>query len=733
MSEFFLSVVNMSISASWIVLAVLLIRALFKKAPKWFTVLLWSIVGIRLISPFSYESVLSLIPSVETISPEIMLDRTPEINTGIPIINNAVNPVITGSFAPEPLTSANPLQILIPILAVVWFLGIAVMLLYTVISYCHVKYKVRTAVLLRDDIFQSERVVSPFVLGIIKPKIYLPFSISEEDITHVIAHEEAHIRRKDHWWKPLGFLILTVHWFNPLMWLGYVLLCRDIEFACDEKVVKELGDEQKADYSRALLSCSVNRRLITACPLAFGEVGVKDRIRSVLNYKKPAFWIIILSVIVVIVMSICFLTDPITVKLKNIEDLSLDSTIEETISVFAYDVNENYKSIGPVSKDLLQDLSNIRISRKEISLNRSTDRDSSHTLILHEEPDEEDIMLSYVKGLYIHFNYDFTSVWVDTGVKPTLSYKVIDPENAKEIYDYIFNYNVSVSAVGGADIDIPEDVMDAVFSEPPKMIVISNDQNVEALKGTSSWTYYGNDGDAISINSDSSHPLALKEYMPSLNLYVSHSESLGARIQFNAKGESSVCELPPDEVYISCWPESDWGKVGDVSEETVETEVDDSGNYFFNLKNGNYIYEVVAEWNSTEQYNGTVRYSFYTVRFDIDPNSYPKLGEGARVKETYTQTPSDRIDEAYDNEELVITKTHYMMEDGLWATEDHAYRYRLEISGRMHNAAKNTTYIVLSNKKDITFEETWKASGFSSILSDYFDPGDAVIVAYKSY
>ncbi len=318
MSEFFLGIVNMSISASWIVLAVLLLRLLLKKAPKWITVLLWGIVAVRLICPFSIESVMSLIPSAETISPEIMMDRTPKINTGVPIINNTINQIIAGSLTPAPEASANPLQIWIPVFASAWIVGIVALLIYTVISYWRVKRKIGTAVLLRDNIYQSETVISPFVLGIIKPKIYLPFSMNEQDVTHVIAHEQAHIRRKDHWWKPIGFLLLSLHWFNPLMWLGYVLLCRDIELACDEKVVKELDTEQKADYSQALLVCSVNRRMIAACPLAFGEIGVKNRVKSILNYKKPAFWICVVAVVVCIVTAVCFLTNPLNdTELKN--------------------------------------------------------------------------------------------------------------------------------------------------------------------------------------------------------------------------------------------------------------------------------------------------------------------------------------------------------------------------------------------------------------------------------
>ena len=310
MTEFFLKIVNMSISASWIVLAVLLLRLLLKKAPKWINVILWGIVGLRLVMPFTLESVFSLIPSAETVNPEIMMDKTPQINTGVPIINNAINPVISESFTPAPMDSANPLQIWIPIFALVWVIGIVAMVLYTVISFLRVKRKIGTAVLLCDNIYQSESVVSPFVLGILRPKIYLPFNMNEQDMAQVIAHENAHISRKDHLWKPLGFLILTLHWFNPLMWLGYVLLCRDIELACDEKVVKTLNNEQKADYSQALLACSVNRRIIAACPLAFGEVGVKKRIKSVLNYKKPAFWLVLTAIVLSVVVAVCFLTNP---------------------------------------------------------------------------------------------------------------------------------------------------------------------------------------------------------------------------------------------------------------------------------------------------------------------------------------------------------------------------------------------------------------------------------------
>ena len=311
MSELFLKIVNMSISASWVVIAVLTLRFCLKKAPKWVNVLLWGIVAVRMVFPFSIESVLSLIPSAETISPTIMMEQSPSVQTGVPALNHVINPVISGSFTPAPGASANPLQIWIPVLAGIWLFGIAALFLYSAVSYWRLRRKVCEAVILRGNIYQSEKVCSPFVLGIIRPKIYLAYHMDSREMDHVIAHEQTHIRRKDHWWKPLGFLLLTTHWFNPLMWLSYILLCRDIELACDEKVIRKMSNEQRADYTQALVACSVDRRLITACPLAFGEIGVKERVKSVMNYKKPAFWIVLASVIVCAVIAVCFLTNPI--------------------------------------------------------------------------------------------------------------------------------------------------------------------------------------------------------------------------------------------------------------------------------------------------------------------------------------------------------------------------------------------------------------------------------------
>ena len=366
MSAFFLTIVNMSISAGWLVLAVLLLRLILKKAPKWVSVLLWGFVAVRLICPFSIESILSLIPSAETISPGIMMDPTPQIHTGIGPLNSVINPIVSESFTPAPGASMNPLQVWIPLAAVVWIIGITVMLIYTAVSYILLRRRVAAAVLLRDNIYQSENVDSPFVLGVIVPKIYLPFQMASQDMEHVIAHEVSHIRRNDHWWKPFGFLLLTIHWFNPLMWLGYILLCRDIELACDEKVIKEMDNENRADYTQALVSCSVNRRSIAACPLAFGEIGVKERVKSVMNYKKPAFWIILASIIACAIVAVCFLTNPkeqpplpnIHDKTYAVEEITYEGGVfgfsmraSDHLPFFKIDENRNLFSQKVLTKD----------------------------------------------------------------------------------------------------------------------------------------------------------------------------------------------------------------------------------------------------------------------------------------------------------------------------------------------------------------------------------------------
>lgn len=310
MEVVFLNLLNRSITASWLILAVIVIRVILKKAPKAIRCVLWALVGIRLICPFSFESVLSLIPSTETIPQEILYAQEPMIQSGVSTLNQIMNPVISKNFAANAGDSVNPLQAVTYIFSVIWLVGLLAMMIYAAVSFLRIHGKVAASMRLTANLFICDYIDTPFILGILRPRIYLPSALDGEKTAYVIAHEKAHLKRHDHWWKPLGFALLSVYWFNPVIWLAYILLCRDIELACDERVIKELGESDKKAYSDALLFCSVPRKMIAACPLAFGEVGVKERVKAVLNYKKPTFWMLVAAVAACIIAAVCFLTNP---------------------------------------------------------------------------------------------------------------------------------------------------------------------------------------------------------------------------------------------------------------------------------------------------------------------------------------------------------------------------------------------------------------------------------------
>ncbi len=318
MEAVLIKMVNMSIIASYLALAVMVLRLVLKKAPRWIFVALWAMVGLRLVLPFTFESAFSAVPNPQPIPQTIVMDPVPQINSGIPILNSAVNPYLQESFSPAPGDSANPMQIIGRVLSLVWLAGVVGMALYAAVSYGMLRKKVREAMPQGGRIYLCDRIPSPFILGLFSPKIYLPSSIVQADIPYVVAHEKAHIQRFDHIWKPLGFALLSLYWFNPILWVAYILLCRDIESACDEKVLKKEGAEIKKAYCSALLNCSVSRRAISACPLAFGEVGVRQRIKNVLNYKRPAFWVILIALVASIVLGVCLLTDPVESKPKTL-------------------------------------------------------------------------------------------------------------------------------------------------------------------------------------------------------------------------------------------------------------------------------------------------------------------------------------------------------------------------------------------------------------------------------
>lgn len=312
MSDLFLDVFNASVAASWVVLTVIAARLLLKKAPRWMVCGLWALVAVRLLWPALPQSPVSLLPSREIIPPQSLYDPIPMIQSGVPFIDHALNPVYTESLRPMPGASVNPLQVWLAVLGNLWILGMAVMALWALWSCLKIRRQIRERIRLEGNVYMCDRVDSPFLFGLFRPIICLPATLDEAAQVHVIAHEKAHLARRDHWWKPLGFLLLTINWFNPLMWLGYILLCRDIEMACDERVARKLDVTEKKAYSSALLACSVRNRHVSVCPLAFGEVGVKQRIKSVLHYKKPAFWVILVAAVLIAVLSAGLLTNPVT-------------------------------------------------------------------------------------------------------------------------------------------------------------------------------------------------------------------------------------------------------------------------------------------------------------------------------------------------------------------------------------------------------------------------------------
>ena len=328
MSALFLNILNLAINASWLIVAVIVARRLLKKAPKWIYCLLWGLVAIRLLCPISLESALSLLPSVKIVPENFEMVQDPHVDSGVKIIDNAVNSVIERSFSPDVASSANPMQVVVFVTSIIWLVGAVLMLAYALISFILMKRKVRASAVIRGRVQECDEVDSPFILGVFCPVIYVPSGINEKTLELVIAHEETHLKRHDHWWKPLGFVLLAVYWFNPLCWVAYILFCRDIESACDEKVIRDKDRDYIAAYLQALLDCSTNRRDIIVYQLLFGGISVKTRVKEMVNYKKPTILMIITSIIIVIFVAICFTTNPVSAEEPDINNSALGSVAD---------------------------------------------------------------------------------------------------------------------------------------------------------------------------------------------------------------------------------------------------------------------------------------------------------------------------------------------------------------------------------------------------------------------
>ena len=367
MTKLFLTLLNIGIKAGWLILAVLLLRVILRKAPRWTVCLLWGVVALRLVFPFPIESVFSLIPSAQTVPMEIERMEKPEVYTGIGFVDEHVNPVITSQMAPEVEESVNPMQIIIWVAALVWIVGIVLFQTYTLVSYMELRRKVRISIPFRSNrqqlprqlewgenlkiyrkIYVCDQMKSPFILGILNPKIYLPAGMDEAAYENIIQHEATHLKHGDQFWKPLGYLLMSVYWFQPLSWVAYAFFCKDMELACDERATMGMQKSEKASYCQTLLACSTNRQILAACPVAFGEVGVKERVKHVLNYKKPAFGIVLVACVVCIVTVVCFLTNP---KVENGNDTQSVNGTEKTAATDVVSGTESGNTDIPESSD----------------------------------------------------------------------------------------------------------------------------------------------------------------------------------------------------------------------------------------------------------------------------------------------------------------------------------------------------------------------------------------------
>lgn len=478
MGEVFLKILNMSIAASWLILAVALLRLVPKKAPKWIAVLLWGIVALRLVVPFSFESAWSLIPSAETIPEKVMSGPSFDVQTGIAPIDDRINDYLGSHYAEGVTVPANNGANTMAILSALWAIGILLLLSYIAISYVRVRRSVAERAPYEGNIFLCDHVKSPFILGLLRPRIYLPSNMDAMTIEPVIAHEKAHLARRDHWWKPLGFLILAVHWFNPLCWLAYVLFCRDIELACDEKVIRQMDLDGKKQYSTALLECGAQRRMVTICPLAFGEVGVKERVKNVLNYKKPAFWVIAAAIIACGLVTVCFATSPVSAE-NYIRLQSTHST--PPAAFFSLDLAE-----GVHGTVIAERWENGRcISADPVSMNNA-----SQQIQLYFDPKDDgiNVQLGIDNGDTILENFSYPEdtnpigwsfVSLDEGEKTTLQF-----EKDQIIAAMVFDFGTGVKSYSCDTLSADKkQVEDAAYMIVIRAFLVNNSDPIEVPMG----------------------------------------------------------------------------------------------------------------------------------------------------------------------------------------------------------------------------------------------------------
>ena len=559
MEALFLELLNRSLSAGWLLLAVLVLRLVLRPAPKWTRCLLWALVAVRLLCPLSVESALSLIPSAEPLPPDLLYTQHPRLDTGIESLNNAAAPLMEQAFAPEVGDSVNPLRIVALLGAWLWLAGAVGMLLYALISYLRLRRRVAASLPMRDNILICDEIESPFILGVFRPCVYLPSSLTEPQLSHVVAHERAHLVRHDHWWKPLGFLLLSVYWFNPVLWLAYVLLCRDIELACDEHVYRDMELSERADYSQALLDCSRSRRVISVCPLAFGETDVKGRVRAALRYRKPTLWIMAVAVLACAVAAVCFLTDPAARE----------------------DTDMRY-SVVPPSNALIVEFDTAVLGQSEL----------------------DDLGEKYGFQAVRNFGRGdlFSAYYTETLTVESMNQAIHDLELEAGILRVVPGEIPPDREGVDALSDNPDSTKEnSPRKEPPMLEAATRQNSVQAMRGTYSWHYANGDGTETGIEADSAHPLMLQGKLPVLSCYP---DEISSR---KSNEVTLLFEEEPDEVQVECWSEEHWG---DYSTNSETIPVVKKEHFSFELKEGYYIYQVTAAWNRLSLSGGTAYYAF---------------------------------------------------------------------------------------------------------------------------
>lgn len=453
MQDIFINLLNMSYQGGIVICFIVLARYILHliKAPKRCAYYLWFIAFIRLICPFSFESVISILPQeTEPIKTTIIYDQVPEIHTGSTIINQTVNSVLPEA---NPVTSINPMQVIVVALELIWLVGIGVFIVYSVISFIRLKRRLVGSIYLRENIYIADHIDTPFVMGGINPHIYLPSTIGEKEMSYIVMHEQAHVKRKDHIIKLIVFGITIIHWFNPLVWIAYALINQDMEMSCDEYVIKNYGrknqnEDIRKEYATSLLNLSIGRRRLLELPLAFGEGDVKGRVKNVARYKKPLIGVAICAVIGIVILGVALLTSPLsTTTLDKVMD-EVDAIDESKIDVIVISTPDGEETLpASYGNQIMEFLKTLKVEKKEISKDRSESQNQDYSIRIIYGSEYDVSFVFYVKG---------DSIRCDNGVKPSFPYRIVNPDEVEDFIQKLFGSITNAIEVPPTDNDMKE-------------------------------------------------------------------------------------------------------------------------------------------------------------------------------------------------------------------------------------------------------------------------------------